>query len=224
MIRLLFVTSILCMQTLSMAQDKPTLIYIGDPMCSWCYGFAPELSKAAEQLEDKVNMKLVLGGLRPYNDEHIDGMKAFLKEHWDHVHEASNQPFDFAILDDPDFIYDTEPPSRAVLVVRHLQPVSELAFFKDVQTLFYAKNTHTDKAENYHELLDKYSINKEAFDKAFHSDDMKALIRKDFEESQEMGIRGFPSMVLVQNGKLTLISNGYTQADNVVNKVLSAIK
>ena len=138
MVKYLFILSFLFMQTLSMSQDLPTLIYIGDPMCSWCYGFAPELSKTINELEDKVNVKLVMGGLRPYNNENIDGMKDFLKEHWEHVYEASNQSFNYGILDDPDFIYDTEPPSRAVLVVRHLQPESELAFFKDVQTLFYA--------------------------------------------------------------------------------------
>lgn len=25
--------------------NKPALIYIGDPLCSWCYGIAPELDK-----------------------------------------------------------------------------------------------------------------------------------------------------------------------------------
>lgn len=207
-----------------MAQEKPTLIYIGDPMCSWCYGFAPELSKASKQLESKVEMKLLMGGLRPYNTEHIDGMKDFLKEHWEHVHTASNQPFDHAILDDPEFIYDTEPPSRAVLVVRHLQPESEFDFFKDVQKMFYAQNVHTHISKNYYDLLDKYGINRDAFDKAFHSDDMKSLTKQDFLESQQMGIRGFPSMVLVNNGKYTLISNGYTQAEKIVNMVTNIIE
>ncbi len=202
-----------------MTQEKATLIYIGDPMCSWCYGFNPELSKAAKQLEEKVDIQLLMGGLRPYGTETIVGMKSYLKEHWDHVHQASNQPFDYAILDDPEFIYDTEPPCRAVLVVRHIQPESEIAFYEDVQSMFYAKNKRPNIAENYHDLLEKYDIDKDAFDKAFHSDDMKALTRQDFEKSQAMGIRGFPSMVLLKDGKYTLIAKGYTQAENVVNMV-----
>ncbi len=202
-----------------MAQEKATLIYIGDPMCSWCYGFNPELSKVAKQLEEKVDIQLLMGGLRPYGTETIVGMKSYLKEHWDHVHQASNQPFDYAILDDPEFIYDTEPPCRAVLVVRHIQPESEIAFYEDVQSMFYAKNKRPNIAENYHELLEKYDIDKDAFDKAFHSDDMKALTRQDFEKSQAMGIRGFPSIVLLKDGKYTLIAKGYTQAENVVNMV-----
>ena len=217
MIRLISI--LLLLQNICMAQTKPTLIYIGDPMCSWCYGFSPELSKATKQLEDKVDLKIIMGGLRPYNTEHIDGMKDFLKEHWEHVNQASNQPFDYTILDDPNFIYDTEPPSRAVLVVRHLQPDAELAFFKDVQEMFYAKNIHTDKAKNYHYLLDKYGIDKEAFDTAFQSEDMKALVKQDFMESQEIGVRSFPTMVLLKDGQYTVVAKGYTQAENVVKMV-----
>lgn len=224
MIRLFFITSILFFFMSCTAQDKPTLIYIGDPMCSWCYGFTPELSEAAELLENKVELKVLMGGLRPYNTEHISIMKNFLKEHWEQVNEASSQPFNYTILDDPEFIYDTEPPSRAVLVVRHLQPESELDFFKDVQKMFYVKNTHTNIAKNYHYLLDKYGINKDAFDTAFHSEDMKVLTKQDFIESQELGVRGFPSMVLLKDGNYTLISNGYTQAADVVRRVTKIIE
>jgi len=72
MIKLFFISILLLMQNLSLAQEQPTIIYIGDPMCSWCYGFAPELSKTIDHFDNKANLRLVMGGLRPYNDEHID--------------------------------------------------------------------------------------------------------------------------------------------------------
>lgn len=213
------ITTLLFMQHLSFSQEPPTLVYIGDPMCSWCYGFSPELEESIQTLGDKVQVRLIMGGLRPYNQEHINTMKDFLKEHWEHVHEASGQTFDYNILDDPDFMYDTEPPSRAVLVVRHLKPDVEMSFFKDVQELFYAQNKHTHIAANYYPLLDKYEIDRAAFDKAFESDDMKQLTRQDFEESSQLGIRGFPSVALFQDGKYTLISNGYTKSEVLVDRV-----
>ena len=37
------------------------LIYVGDPMCSWCWGFAPEI----ESLADDYPIEVVVGGLRP---------------------------------------------------------------------------------------------------------------------------------------------------------------
>ncbi len=211
------------MPMLSMSQTTPTLIYIGDPMCSWCYGFSPELSEAIEKLDNKVEVRIVMGGLRPYNTEKINGMKDFLKEHWEHVHEASNQAFNYSILDDDEFVYDTEPPSRAIIAVRQLHPQVELSFFHDVQAMFYAQNKHTHIAANYYPLLDKYNIDRVSFTTAFESDALKQLTRADFAEAQEMGVRGFPSVVLFQDGKYTLISNGYTKADQLVAQVLRII-
>ncbi len=52
------------------------LIYFGDPMCSWCYGFAPELKEIISNLPE-VEFQLILGGLRPYGKEPIKGMKKF---------------------------------------------------------------------------------------------------------------------------------------------------
>ena len=46
--------------------SAPHLIYFSDPMCSWCYGFGPELSKLVERRPD-LKLSPVMGGLRPYN-------------------------------------------------------------------------------------------------------------------------------------------------------------
>lgn len=223
MFKFLIISSLLFMHTLSMSQETPTLIYIGDPMCSWCYGFSPELSEAIKSLGNKVQVRAVMGGLRPYNTEKISGMKDFLKEHWEHVNEASGQPFDYGILDDENFVYDTEPPSRAILVIRQLKPEVEMPFFHDVQKLFYAENKHTHIAENYHPLLKKYDIDQSSFKTAFESNALKQLTRADFAEAGEMGIRGFPSLVILQDGKYTLVTNGYAKAEQVVSQVLKII-
>jgi len=53
------------------AQEKTTLIYVGDPMCSWCYGFGNEISTVISTLGDRVEVEAVMGGLRPYNTETI---------------------------------------------------------------------------------------------------------------------------------------------------------
>ena len=112
-------TSILFIFSLNMqAQNNMKLIYVGDPMCSWCYGIAPEWQKVKTEYKDKLEIDYVMGGLRPYFEKPISEMKDFLSEHWEHVHEASNQPFNYAILDRSDLNYDTEPPSRAVVVIQ----------------------------------------------------------------------------------------------------------
>ena len=74
-------------------KKNTTLIYVGDPMCSWCYGFSPELVKVVEALKEKVKFELVLGGLRPYNTQTMVELKAFLTKHWQDVSDRSGQSF-----------------------------------------------------------------------------------------------------------------------------------
>ena len=61
--------------------EENTIIYIGDTMCSWCYGFAPELDKFISNHKD-YKVRIVNGGLRPGNTEKINTMSDFLKSHW----------------------------------------------------------------------------------------------------------------------------------------------
>lgn len=200
------------------AQDKPTLIYIGDPMCSWCYGFSPELTLALDQLDGKVEVELVMGGLRPYNTQTMVEMADFLKGHWEDVHDRSNQPFNYDVLKTKQ-VYDTEPPSRAVVVMRELAPKHELAFFKEVQTAFYFGNKDMSTVETYTELATKYGVDAEKFTSLFISEKMKNAVRADFEKSSAMGVRGFPTMVLKKGEAYILISNGYLEGDKVVKMV-----
>ena len=202
-----------------MAQTKAKLIYIADPMCSWCYGFINELTAALEELDDKVELQLVMGGLRPYNTETMSDLSDFLKGHWQQVEERSGRHFNYELLSDHSFVYDTEPPSRAVLVMRQLNPEQEFAFFKAIQTAFYSENKNTNDVETYLELVDQFGVDREKFKIMFESEGMKQAVKKDFEMAASMGVRGFPSVVLQDGDQYFLISNGYTTAKNIESNV-----
>ena len=119
-----------------------------------------------------------MGGLRPgggelWNDE----MKAMLREHWQHVDEASGQLFNYDLLDWDDFEYDTEPPARAVRVIRDLKPEKELEFYKAVQHAFYVQNSDPNKIDFYKSLCAQIDISFEIFKTLFESPGYKQLVR-----------------------------------------------
>ncbi len=204
------------------AQNK--LIYIGDPMCSWCYGVAPELEKIEATYSEQMDFELLMGGLRPYNTQTMSELKDFLSHHWEDVHKASNQPFKYDILQDSTITYDTEPPCRAVVVVRQLAPEKTFEFFRAVQEAFYLHNKNLHLLESYHPILKELEIDTEAFDKAFQSEEMKQAVREDFEKSTEMGVMGFPTLVLRVNGRLKLITNGYASAEQMMEQIEKYLK
>lgn len=202
-----------------MAQDKATLIYIGDPMCSWCYGFSPEFSKATEELGDKVNVQLVMGGLRPFNQQPMAELGDFLKEHWEHVNEASGQPFSYEILQDTEMKYDTEPICRANVVARDLNPDTAWKFFKLSQIAFYKDNKDPNKLQTMLDVAKQCDLPLDKFEEMFLSDDYRKKTMADFQYSADLGIRGFPSVVMKKGEQYYLVMNGYAKADAVVKAV-----
>lgn len=204
---------------------RPTLIYIGDPMCSWCYGFAPQLDELLTRLDGQVDLRLVMGGLRPFNTETMAKLGNYVRGHWHHVAEASGQPFNTEILDDHTFVYDTEPPSRAVLVMRKLQPESEYPFFERIQEAFYRANQNTNEERTYLLLAKQFGVDETAFSAAYNSTDTRNATLADFQFAQNLGVRGFPTTVLHHNDTYTMLANGYTTADQIepaVKHILSA--
>lgn len=218
------ISFLLLFQISSMSQSKAKLIYFGDPLCSWCYGFSPEMSEALDSLAEEVDFQLVMGGLRPYNTETMADLGDFLQHHWEDVNERSGQPFSYGILKDKTFVYDTEPACRAVVLMRELKPASEFEFFKQVQTEFYKENKNTNLTETFAELAEDFGLDKTDFAKKFESDEFKEKVKKDFSYSQNVGVRSFPTLVLQNGDDLYLIAQGYVKAETIIEKCEQVLK
>ena len=60
----------------------PHLIYFADPMCSWCWGFAPVAEAIRQRLGDALPIRLMMGGLRPGTTKSLDEAgKRTIREH-----------------------------------------------------------------------------------------------------------------------------------------------
>jgi len=215
----IFVVLIVGLNFSMMAQTKAKIIYVGDPMCSWCYGIAPEFSKLMKEYNQDLDFELVPGGLRPYNEQVMTELKDFLTGHWNEVHERSGQEFNYKILDNTTITYDTEPPSRAAIVVRQLSPKNEIDFFKKSQVLFYKENKNMHLAESYYALLDEYRIDKEEFTTLYNSEEIKRKIKDDFYRASSLGVNSFPTILLEYDGKITPIARGYSTGEKMIEKV-----
>jgi putative protein-disulfide isomerase len=195
------------------------LIYVGDPMCSWCYGFAAPLDQllADPQGAAPLQLALVMGGLRPFTTEPITAERANeLAGHWHHVAQASGQPFTPApdtAMHQPGFVYDTEPASRATVTVRSLWPKLVWRYFKAVQHAFYAEGRNVTEPGVLADLAEALGIPRAGFAKAFASQAMRDATLADFQQSQSWGVRGFPTLVAEHGDHLHLVGSGFMPID-----------
>ncbi|MEZ4772791.1 MAG: DsbA family protein [Bacteroidia bacterium] len=205
--------------------DLTKFIYVGDPLCSWCYGISDELEKLKNSYES-FPFEVVVGGLRTHEIHPMNkDLRRFLYEHWAQVTELSGQPFNYAILDpESAFVYDTEKPCRAVVAFRHLQPESTLSFFKSIQHSFYRDNQDTGKVETYFPLLEPFGVDPVAFEALFYKEDVRKETTDDFLWARQVGANSFPTMLLQHNRTLWAISIGYStfeRMDAIVQRIFN---
>ena len=201
-------------------ENTKEIVYVGDPLCSWCWGIAPGLKKLRDHYAGEVPFRVIMGGLRPFiNSPMTPQFKEFLRHHWEEVGKKSGQPFNYDLLNgDAQFVYDTEPPCRAVVTVRALDPKSTFDFFKGVQHSFYALNKDTNQPTTYLPLLAKTPIKPEEFLTAFDSEEMKKATLEDFAWAKDMGIGGFPSVVARVEEEWKLLAVGYATFEKMVKR------
>jgi putative protein-disulfide isomerase len=189
---------------------RSILWYYADPMCSWCWGFAPVMTAIKEAYESRLKIALVLGGLRPGTTEPLaPALRAEILHHWHEVQRRTGQSFAFEGALPEGFVYDTEPPSRAVVTVGEFRPEVTFAYFKAVQAAFYAQQQDVTRADTLAALAGSYGIEVTAFLARFHSDEVRQRTRGHFQQARQTGIRGFPTVVLQNDAGYTLLAGGY---------------
>lgn len=203
------------------------VIYIGDPMCSWCWGMEPglrTLHKAAA--EAGLPYTILVGGLRPGGGEAWDdAMRQFLRHHWEEVWTRTGQPFSYELLDDKErsFDYDTEPPCRAVVIAREMlleREDEESAlhdFFAGIQHHFYADNADPGQVDFYREICAQTGLDFAVFSERFASEEARQATYAEFNMVREWGVSGFPTVVLRKGRELHLITSGYATGKALVH-------
>lgn len=200
------------------------LIYVGDPMCSWCYGFGKELSKVQAALPD-LPLRIVVGGVRAGSTEVLDDAgKRFRLAHWARVEALSGLPFNReAFTAHQGLVYDTEPVCRAVVVARLLAPeVSQLTVFRALQGAFYADGRDTTQVEVLVQVLASVfsdagkALPPDTIADCMRSQQALTLTQQDFIQARQWGINSFPQLLLQQGDDLRSLAPGYTKAEDIL--------
>lgn len=195
------------------------LIYFADPMCSWCWGFSPVIEALRERYGEDLPVRLLMGGLRPgTRDPMDDAAKASTRAHWEHVHAASGQAFDFGFFAREHFVYDTEPASRAVVLARSDGQGRGFAYLRRVQQAFYAENQDVTDVRILADLAGELGFGTARFLDALVSEELAQETRQDFAIARGAGIQGFPTLIAgpAADGQYALVTNGFQPADRIL--------
>ena len=190
---------------------KKELLFVVDPMCSWCWGFAPIIEEVRRTLGDEYTFSLVLGGLRtkgemPWNDS----SKEYLKGHWKQVSQRTGQTFSDSLFENEFFDYDTYPACKAVLAVRELFGMqSAFVYLHTIQEAFYTRAEDITNVDVLNDLLNMAESDKRSFKTFFESERAQLLMEHDFAKARSMGANAFPSVVIIDEEGHMVCQKGY---------------
>lgn len=187
------------------------LLYVMDPMCSWCWGFSPVAEALVAQAQQAgVPLHLVVGGLRTGSGAALEpNTRRYILEHWQAVHDTTGQAFRFDGALPNGFVYDTEPACRAIVAARSLAPDIAWKLVKKIQQAFYLHGRDVTQPSVLAELSEHAGLPRIEFADAFDSADQHAATASDFSWVQDLGIAGFPTLLAERDGQLALLTNGY---------------
>lgn len=188
------------------------LLYVADPMCSWCYGFAPVIAAIVDRLGERLPVQLMMGGLRAGNTKPMSGAdKTTIAGHWRKVEQATGQRFDFERFAAREgWVYDTEPACRAVVTMRLLNPALALPFMSRVQQAFYAEGRDTTDDAVLADIAAEAGVDREMYFAEFVTQEARVVTQRDFMAAGRAGISGFPTLLAGDGtGNYLLVTNGY---------------
>ena len=196
------------------------LVYFADPMCSWCYGFGPQLEALLRE-RPHLRVDVVMGGLRPYETEAATpAFREMIAGHWEHVARESGLTFNDAALRREGFVYDTEPACRAVVAVRATDATRTLAYLKRVQRAFHVEGRDVTDREVLADLAADEGLDRAVFLAAHGSSVAKDAVRQDFSATQQTGVTGFPTLAVgYPERRYFLVTSGFAHAKEIADRL-----
>ncbi|MGQ0502379.1 MAG: DsbA family protein [Panacagrimonas sp.] len=186
------------------------LIYIADPMCSWCWGFAPVSKQLAELIHGRADLKVLPGGLRTDTQVPLSDHEAGqIMHHWEDVAARTGQPFDLGRPLDASYVYNTGAACRALSWMARQRPQHALAYLHSLHYAFYVDRKDLKLPAVLAEYARPYLLDADQFETQIGQADAQAAFEADLSFVRRCGIEGFPSVLLRTGQRIQKLTVGY---------------
>jgi putative protein-disulfide isomerase len=209
--------------------QKPTLFYIYDALCGWCFGFAPVMQKLYTEFHDQFQFEVVNGGMVTGDRVGpISNMAAYIKRSVPRVEEVSGvtfgEPYVNGILNSETYSSNSLPPAIALKILQEQASDQQIKLAHEIQQLHYVQGLDLNEAETYFPLCCEIGLPEEVFRLKFQQKKYREQAHSDFELAKNWVITGFPAVVVEHEEKLYLLTQGFQEFEplaEMLRKILS---
>ncbi|MDS9472907.1 DsbA family protein [Sporosarcina pasteurii] len=217
------------MEFIDLSAQKKTieLYYVTDPICSHCWALEPVLRRFVDQYNHYFNMHTVMGGLLEKWEGFADvsngiSSPADVAGHWREVGEHSRMPIDGTVwYDNP--IESSFIPSRVYKVIQEKNPALANPFLRRAREELFAFNQNIAQDETLIKLVNQIGLNGEEIVQESKLPEANTSLQEDFQLVRQLGVRGFPTIVMVneeQHGVRIVGARTLEDYTNALQKLL----
>jgi putative protein-disulfide isomerase len=178
---------------------RAQLTYAFDAYCGWCYGFGPALHDFAEANADRIELRVLSGGL-------FTGSRALPLAAYPHIPEANAR---IAKLTGVTFgagytrlvaegvaVMDSTDAATGLVALRRQDGVRVLDAAAALQSAWYRDGRSLSAPQVYRDIAADLGLNPDAVAAAYADPATRAEAHTDFREVRRLGIDAYPTLLL----------------------------
>ena len=181
----------------------PSLHYVYDPLCGWCYAAEPLVQAAANA---GVQIALHGGGLWNPAVHASDAKRRNMRDNDDRIGKLTGQVFGEAYLDgllvNPESIWWSHPTIAAVLAAEAVTASKGLAMIAAIQRAHYVEGLPVVDETILTGAASLIGLDTGRFMNALRAAPVDAHIQKTRRLMLNHGLEGFPSFLIERKGKI----------------------
>ena len=201
------------------------LVYVHDPMCSWCFGFEPARGRLFDALAGRMPTERLLGGLAPDSDAPMPAaMQSMLQQTWQRIEQVvPGTRFNFDFWQNNQPRRSTYPANRAVIAARQQGDDFDMAMTKRIQQAYYEEALNPSDDEILIGLATDLGLDSERFASDLNSEPTRQRLFAEIDRARSMGITGFPSLAVVAEAGVRLIGIDYNEPMAMLRQIEAAV-
>ncbi len=208
-----------------MVRAQAQLVYVHDPMCSWCYAFGPVLTQLQEQLPPGLLFRRLLGGLARTTDQPMPSdLREQLAATWlriEQVVPGTQFNHDFWTRCRPR--RSTWLACQAVIAARSLNPAADKLMTEAIQRAYYRQARNPSDREVLVELAVELHLPMERFSARLDAPGTRHALESEMQEARSLGVDSYPALVLLTGKSRWPIAIDYRDPEPMLETIQQLI-
>ena len=182
-----------------MDPDPVRFIAYSDYLCPWCWNASRRLERLAEEYAGRIEIEWRSYLLRPVKKvgRDLDRFREYTQSWMRPGAESDAGPFRVWASEEGPPTHSV-PPHQVAKAAARVSPAAFRKIHSRLMTAYFAENRDISSFEVLRSIWDAEGLPSDAFEFA-HSDEIKSLIVREFEEACQLGATGVPAMRRADN-------------------------